>query len=425
MEAEADKILEQGRRNFLEVTKQGVDLKDVETNCPIYGIDPSQMTNSRLFSRFMSRFRWYNPWASVNKQEYYNKTGTYPPSLDEAWAYYEFETLARYYVDETNPSEMVRAQMGDRTRPTQLYPYWRTPVKELMDFGVSVRLYFSTLLVLGTTLLVAGLFNIPLYRYFWNYAPETDKNGIDGAIRGSAICNQNQWVQCESCNYDTNSVDYEAYRLDGQNALQNTCDFDQWLLPGILSYLGTVVLVALCGIWFFYVQRKAEIKFDEEMQTASDYAIKITNPPPDATDPEGKKSTPHCTNQKSLVFFVCTTGTATTTALGGDTHTTTALGGDTHDVFVFFCRMEGFLGQVCRRQGHCDVYDCVGQCQAPCGAHSETQASQAAQEDAPARYRRDGQQGPRPSCGGKHGPSLVPCALLADTRVQAQSIVGL
>jgi hypothetical protein len=36
----------------------------------------------------------------------------------------------------------------------------------------------------------------------------------------------------------------------------------------------------------FWKQRKAEIVFDEAIQTASDYSIKISNPPPDALDPE-------------------------------------------------------------------------------------------------------------------------------------------
>ena len=283
---EAEKVFANGRRNLLEVTqKGGVDLKDVvSSNCTVYGTDPSLMTNSRLFARFLSRFRWYNPWAGVDEDAYCREHGVSPPSLDKAWAFYEYETLARYYTDESKPGAMIRADAGDGQHNTRLYPFFATPVKELKDFGIGVRLYFSTLLVLSANLLVAGFFNVPLMNYFWNYAAG-GKEGIDNSIRGSAICDDNQWVQCDSCTNEYD-YDYEAYRLDGGNALKNTCNVEDWLVPGVMSYIGTVVLLCLCGFWFFHVQRKAEVAFDEDMQTASDYAVKVSNPPPDATDPD-------------------------------------------------------------------------------------------------------------------------------------------
>jgi hypothetical protein len=44
-------------------------------------------------------------------------------------------------------------------------------------------------------------------------------------------------------------------------------------------------LIVLFGFAFFWLQRKAKIVFDEEIQTASDYLIKVSNPPKDTLDP--------------------------------------------------------------------------------------------------------------------------------------------
>lgn len=261
-----DKAFGEGRSSVLKLA--GVE---IQQECQLYGDDSHKMTNSRMLARFLSRFNWYYP----------SRAGG--PSLDAAWAHYEHVTLARYYSDEQE--EFVRAPPGERERPTELYPIWKTPVKELMDFGISVRMYFSTLLVLSGFMVVAGVLNLPLFHYFWNYA-ENNKEGVDNVIRGSAVCDETEWVQCESCNAADYAGDYPEYRLDGQNVRRNSCDFENWLAPGMSSYVASILLLVLFGIAFFWLQRKAEIVFDEEMQTASDYSIKIANPPPDATDPE-------------------------------------------------------------------------------------------------------------------------------------------
>lgn len=257
---DVDKTLEQVRHSLLKNVVDGYD--DSE--------DPRTMTNSRLLARFLSRYRWYYP----------AKEGG--PSLDAAWDHYEYVTLARYFIDE-NPQDFVRAPQGEKRRKTSLYPLFGTPTKELMDFGVSVRMYFSSLLLLATFMALAGVFNAPLILYFWNYGT---KEGVANEVRASAICDETEWVACESCTTEYAS-EYPAYRLDGAgNVRRNTCDFENWLSPALWCYAASILLLVLFGWAFFWVQRKAEIVFDEEVQTASDYSIKISNPPPDAIDPE-------------------------------------------------------------------------------------------------------------------------------------------
>eukprot|EP00934_Nitzschia_sp_Nitz4_P009324 Nitzschia sp. Nitz4//scaffold13_size275219//14448//17225//NITZ4_000836-RA/size275219-processed-gene-0.67-mRNA-1//1//CDS//3329535900//9314//frame0 len=279
---EPDQILDDGRQQFLKVTGKALNLEHVERRCSVYGTDASKMTNARLFARFMSKFRIYNPLARKDVHSY-TQSGKPLPSLDTAWAHWEHVTLARQYLDVPG---YIRSELGELRRPTGLYPVWRTPVKELMAWGVSVRLYFSTLLTLSAFLGVAGFLNLPLINYFSSYSYADDgKVGIDRSIRGSAVCDEAYWVECESCNDEYASY-YPAYRLDGENVLVNNCNFDDWLVPGIFSYAASVLLIIMFGVAYFWLQRKAEVVFDEEIQTASDYSVKISNPPRDALDPE-------------------------------------------------------------------------------------------------------------------------------------------
>jgi len=229
-------------------------------------------TNSRIIARFLSRFSLYQP----------KSTGDDKPDLDMAWAHYENQVLVRHYADKEG---MQRAADGDLSRPTSLYPFFSLNLLDRADFGVSVRIYFATLVALGSILFIAGCLNIPLMTYFSNYG---DKTGIPITIVGSAICASSEWVECETCNEHPD--EYPLYRLDGTNVLVNTCDFDNLLIPGLLSYAATISLLLLFGLGFDIWQVKAEVQYDEDIQTASDYSIRVNNPPTDATDPEEWRS---------------------------------------------------------------------------------------------------------------------------------------
>jgi hypothetical protein len=148
----------------------------------------------------MSRFCFYNPHGGAT-DDAYAKSGKSLPSLDATWAHWEHIMPARYYTDEkmNNSQSYMCAKLGERKRPTELYLVWKTLVKELMAFGVSVRMYFNPLLTFCVFLFVAGVLNLPLVWYFWNYTEEGFKQGISNAIKGLAICDQTEWVQCDNC----------------------------------------------------------------------------------------------------------------------------------------------------------------------------------------------------------------------------------
>ncbi len=253
---------------------------DEKRRCQVYGNEASHMTSSRLFARFMSKFSFYNPYSyrdcgSKNESK---------PSLDAAWAFYENVTLARVCAKKKTENDgYIRAQVGDNVE-TKLYPFWGTSLKDLNAFGISVRMYFSTVLILGYILLGAGILNIPLMKYYWTYA-RGKKEGVSFIMRASAMCDAAEWVECENCNGEFKDY-FPAYRLDGENVLKNQCDFDNWLYPGIHSWVVSLLLIGAFILAFYIYQAKVEVVFDEEVQTTSDYSIKIVNPPKDAYDPD-------------------------------------------------------------------------------------------------------------------------------------------
>lgn len=127
--------------------------------------------------------------------------------------------------------------------------------------------------------------------YFWGYADANGKSsvsymGVVKTIRGSAICDAYEWVECESC-VVKHADEYPDYRINVEQNLvrRNVCNFEDWLVPVLCSYAATMLLLALMAT-AFWRQRKAEVVLDEAVQTASDYSIKVSNPPVDALNPE-------------------------------------------------------------------------------------------------------------------------------------------
>ena len=111
-------------------------------------------------------------------------------------------------------------------------------------------------------------------------------------LRGSAICLNTSWVPCPTCDCSSTgqwSGDRCGHARSSNGTeltfiLKNNCDGAVWEV-GIINYV-TMVMVFLATLGLGIYLRKQEVKFDEDEQTAQDYSIVITNPPPDATDPE-------------------------------------------------------------------------------------------------------------------------------------------
>ena len=282
----------------------GLHFEDGTDDSNIYS---NKMTFSRRAARYLSQYQWYNPNNYSSTTTNHTKEGG--PSLDAAWSHYEHVTLPRRFVNHPsnsknlggdNHNDFVRAPQSQRSiHKTELYPVIETPLEELVHFGVSIRMFFSTLLVFSGILGIAGILNVPLMMYFWGYASDdinsNNKDGVDymgigKMIRASALCDASEWVACDTCHAEEHIGEYPAYRLDVSDGIamvrRNVCDFEGFLVPGVCSFVATLLVLGLTAMAFFGKQRQAEIVFDEQIQTASDYSIRISNPPPDALDPD-------------------------------------------------------------------------------------------------------------------------------------------
>ena len=227
--------------------------------------------------------KWYFPGRDNNHRD--------APSLEKAWAYYEHFTLARHFDSDNAKHRLERAEPGE-SMPTELYSPFTTPESSLNEFGIGVASYFSTLRQVAVILLLAGFISLPNILYFSGdtYSGGHPSLGPTSAMRGTAICDQHEWVVCQDCNpnlWQTGeekirfaSVPGEAFSL----VLRNTCDRPE-MREGLFS-LATLGFVILAFFLLEIFQRSKETLFDEQKQTATDYSVVVRNPPPDAYDPD-------------------------------------------------------------------------------------------------------------------------------------------
>jgi hypothetical protein len=135
-----------------------------------------------------------------------------------------------------------------------------------------------------------------------DYMAAEFRNDIRPFLQGSAICTDTSWVPCPDCDclYTDKSTSRDRMRWDDNNrcgivnstetgeeltfALRNNCDAAVWPVAAV-NYI-SILFVLISMICLGKYLRLAEIAFDEDQQTSQDYSIMITNPPPNATDPE-------------------------------------------------------------------------------------------------------------------------------------------
>jgi hypothetical protein len=207
------------------------------------------------------------------------------------------------------------AVRGEDNYESELYSPITTPISQMGDFGLGVGLYFATLRAFTVLLAIAGLFNIPNMLFYMSEEYSKGQIGVDFMLKGSAVCNDYQWVPaCDGCLDDIPTEvlglpifkqfekDYRIQTLtqNGQTmsfVLKNMCN-GAVLRVGMIN-LGTVILVILGMLCMAKYLIDKQEQFDIDEQTAQDYSISITNPPEDASDPEEwrdyfKNSFPEC-----------------------------------------------------------------------------------------------------------------------------------
>ena len=153
--------------------------------------------------------------------------------------------------------------------------------------------------------LLAGIISLPNMMYFSSeeYQPTQYTKNFARLVQGSAICNYTTWVPCPNCNcsnsdewedptrcgiVDLANKDGEFGAAENNNnmtfALRNNC-IAPTITIGMVNY-ATMILTLLSTIGLAEFLRRSEVYFDEDEQTAQDYSIVITNPPPDAKYPD-------------------------------------------------------------------------------------------------------------------------------------------
>lgn len=292
--------------------------------------DPlNEMTYGRRSALKLQKFSCYQP-----KGRHWDFNGL---GLQSAWAHFEHSVLPRYISGSKSVSsrrkgsnvdlggddaddwlykpkqkkrskskdasskigDLQRAEPGESNLPTKLYSPLFTPLSQMGDFGLGVGLYFSSLRAIALITLIAGLINLPNILYFASDAYSAKQPDVNFLLKGTAICTEQVWVPCPTC--PINNYENARYRIAGTTtvtpdgelqtlvfAKKNTCD-GATMNVGIVNIasLGFIMLaVAVLSVY----QKKKQVQFDEQEQTAQDYSIEITNPPRDATEPEEWKT---------------------------------------------------------------------------------------------------------------------------------------
>ena len=202
---------------------------------------------------------------------------------------FEHVSLPRHVVDPDN-QRFDSAEPGEKHLPTKLYNPCCTPHRQLGDWGIGFGLYFTALRALGILTFVAGLISLPNIIYFGGDDYSDGQDDVRFVIRGSAICTNESWVPCPSCtlnDFPDGRVGTGVNQNTGENttfALRNFCD-GATIEQGFVN-LAVLVVIVLGLLAMNITAKRMEIRFDEDEQTAQDYTVVVTNPPPDAYDPE-------------------------------------------------------------------------------------------------------------------------------------------
>jgi len=250
---------------------------------------------------YLSDFKWYFP----------QKDKVDAPSLHKAWAFYEHITLARYLVN--NEKKWVRAQPGEHEEETELYSVFSTPETNLNEWGIGVGLYFATVRIAGFIFLFFGLINIYGIHFYnsteYSPTPSTDLPRL--LLQGSAICTSQEWHVCpdckSKCNYTNTNANENtfvdcAYDENHVFVKRNLCNGAK-LRPGMVNY-GSWIFAMIVFTLFAIHQKAIETRYDEDLLTATDYSVVVSNPPKEATDPEEWK---HFFEQWSSKKVTCCT----------------------------------------------------------------------------------------------------------------------
>ena len=247
-------------------------------------VNHNRKTFERKCAEYLSQYKWY--WPQQDNIEV---------DIATAWSYFEHVTLPRYLCDEE--ARLIRG-MSKATpgtlRETRLYPALCTPQEELGDFGIGIGLYFTTVRALAVIIFIAGIMNIPLMVYYGSETYNPVRHPGDRLLSASAVCLNTYWVPCIDCTeleWEESGDRWAKLVLDENDSSLNYPNYfvfkNACPPPGIdvaLSSFASVLFILLAMVALDRYLNIAEVRYDENEQTATDYSIRVNNPPADATD---------------------------------------------------------------------------------------------------------------------------------------------
>lgn len=161
---------------------------------------------------------------------------------------------------------MRRAEPGEK-EPTELYHPLSTPSSSLVEWGVGVDQYFSTLRLVSVIMLGAGLLLLPNSMFYASDRYREDNEDVGLLLRGSAVCTDTAWVVCEDCEPGFWDRGEEGQRFataaDGTVlVLRNLCDSDGFF-EGLASFFALLFIIVSTVLISWYL-RAREVRFDED-----------------------------------------------------------------------------------------------------------------------------------------------------------------
>ena len=199
-------------------------------------------------------------------------------------------TLPRY-LGRTADHVFRLAEPGESATKTALFRPMTMPGSCFIEFGVGIDQYFQTCAALCIMFFICACINIPSMLYYASssYSGEGGKAHLPWALQASAICTNKTWVVCNDCTEEEWSWAEEAGTFaraqDGTVLVERNACGGAMIFDGLIDFFTFVFVVLFLSAPSYYLYVR-EARMDEDVLTADDYSLLVTNPPADAYDPD-------------------------------------------------------------------------------------------------------------------------------------------
>jgi hypothetical protein len=199
-----------------------------------------------------------------------------PPSIGEARLFRDL-LLPRRIVDPSHRTKHRLAYPGeledDEGNTAQLYHFFRTPANALDEFGIGLSLYFGSVKAFFLVFSVAALILLVAI-----YENKSHQHLISTTLEDSG-------PYCPRPSNETESHT-APISLNLLGSVYGTRSEDLKLNKQGAADISITIFLAIVAVAFHYLQREEIERIDVAQQTTQDYAVVITNPPPNILNPK-------------------------------------------------------------------------------------------------------------------------------------------